>query len=246
MAKTSKLVLEETTKAAKPNFFAKAKGKVAADPVATSGKAETIWRLGVEDGEPTEKDLDDAVDQLHTLSAERKTIATKEEIFKGMLDNHAVGLYMNHLAAVGTPPVTPMKIVNSNHKSVTFVVQERCGTAKVTDAQVTQLQKLFGENDLVYEGGSFVFDEITMAETTPDGQLVQDVVAEAVSEALHNLVQANKLLPKQAEQLLTYDVQRRFKPNIIARVTSLCNKNYDKLSKALGILKGAVIHFVKP
>ena len=129
------------------------------------------------------------------------------------------------------------------------MVQDRGHLHKVTDEQVTALTELLGEDaagELVYEGGDFKFDTSIMSQTAgKTGGTVQDVVAEALTETLTALVTSKKLSQEQADGLIAFTAERRFKPQILSRAVSVCGRSKGKLASFLDILGSAVTRYVK-
>jgi hypothetical protein len=245
--------MADTVTNKKPNLFAKAAGKAAAAPTKTK-KKETIWALmpGLADT-PTLEQLDKSVSEMHRLHAERKRLETEEGIHKSSLKGFAEERYVAHLANTGAEPESPLKIINSRNETVTFVVQDRGHLSKVSDEQVGALSELLGQDavtELVFEAGEFKFDPLTMSLLAPNGtegepRTVQDVVAEALSEAISGLVTAGKLSQEQADGLLSFTSERRFKPQILSRAVSVCGRNNAKLASFLDILGSALTRYVK-
>jgi len=242
----------DTTTGKKVNVFAKAKGRTAAEP-SKSKKKETVWAISPALVDPPTLDqLNKSVSEMHRLHAARKQLETEETIHKGCLKTFAEDRYVDHLATVGAEPESPLKIINDKMQSVTFVIQDRGHLCKVSDAQLAQLGDLLGEdavNDLVYEGGDFKFDAAIMGMTAPsqngDQVTVQDVVAEAVTDMLAGLVEGGKLTQEQADGLIAFTAERRFKPQILSRAVGVCGRNKGKLAGFLDALGSAVTRYVK-
>lgn len=240
-------------KLTRESIFAKAKGKTAAAP--TKGRQkETVWAISpVISDTPTREQLNTAVSELIRLQAERKQLETEESIHKGALRSFAEERYVDHLATVGVEPESPLKIINDKMQSVTFVVQDRGHLCKVTDEQIAALADLLGEdavNDLLHEGGEFKFDTGVMGMTAPpapDGapRTVQDVVAEALTDMLADLAESGKLTPEQADSLISFSAERRFKPKVLSYAVSVCGRNRGKLAQFLDVLGPAVTRYVK-
>lgn len=243
----------ETPKLTKQSIFAKAKGKVAAEPT-KSKKHETVWAISplVKD-EPTADQLNQSVHEMHRLHGERKKIETEEGIHKSLLKGFAEERYVDHLTVTGAEPESPLKIINDKMETVTFVVQDRGHLCKVSDDQIAALAEVLGEDavgELIYEGGDFVFNGPVMGMNSlvqADGafQSVQDVVAEALTETLAGLVEAGKISQEQADGLVDFKVERRFKPQILSKAVSVCGRNKGKLQSFLDALGSAVTRYVK-
>src|SRR4051812_36913292 len=138
--------MSETTKPAalkKPNIFAKSKDKIAGTPVA-SKKKETLWQLGAADVSPpaTLEELDEAVSKVIELSGKAKVMETEANMYKAPLKEYAFQQYVKALVRTGVEPPSPLKVVNSQKQSLTYVVQDRGHLSKVTDDQVEALNEL--------------------------------------------------------------------------------------------------------
>lgn len=237
-----------TTTGTKVNLFNKAAGKTAAAP-AKSKKKETVWNISpLVTDVPSKEQLNSAVSEMHRLNAERKRVETEQEIYKGILKPWAEERYFEHVAKFGVEPESPLKVVNDKHESVTFVVQDRSGQAVVTDEQVAMLGDLLGQDaaaELIVEAGEFKFDVAVMTQTAPDGTSVQEVVSEAISEALAKLVDKGRLSADQVENLLSYQTVRRFRPNLLPYALSAGGRNIQKLQSLFGALGSAIVRYVK-
>ena len=111
---------------------AKSKSKAAAK------KSEgTFW---VVDGEAAE-----SVGELVKIADEQKAIDTRTGIHKRAVQTYADEIFSREFAAHGVMPDTPMKIVNDDGASVTYVVQDRSGQYGISDAQMAQLVGIVGQ-----------------------------------------------------------------------------------------------------
>lgn len=236
------------TKTTKPNLFAKAKGKVADTPTSTPTK-ETIWRLSPIPDAADKAVLNNAVNQLHDISAKRKQLETEEGIHKATLVNFANDKYINHVSAMGVEPKSPLKIINDDNRSVTFVVQDRGHLTKVTDEILDGVAEVIGQKEaesIVVTLGTFQFDPAVMAQNSGvDGKSVSELLAEELSPFIEKLREKGKLTEEQADNLIAYKEQRCFMPGVVGRTAVLCGKSVVKIRDFLDALGSAVTRYVR-
>lgn len=228
------------------NLFAKVAAKAPA-ATASKSKKETVWAISPHvTGDPSVEQLNEAISEVHRLTSEAKQIETQEKVYKSMLKTFADERYVESIVATGVEPPSPLKVANDKGQTVTFVVQERGG--RVSDAAYEQLVALVGQdaaNSVVYEGGEFKFDQLVMSQPAPQGGTVQDVVAEALSEALQALVEKGSLRAEQVENLLSYTAERRYKPGVVQRAVEACGRHGQRLGQFLDILGGCLVRYIK-
>lgn len=228
------------------NVFAKAKDKAASLPKKGKGK-ETIWTVNPSEiqqtDDPTIEQLAEAVTQVINLTEERKKIEAKEKVYKNLLRDYAEGQYVDHLAAHGAEPPTPLKVANAEGETVTYVVTDRSHLSKVEDNQVTLLSKLLGEDaaaDIIYNAESFAFNPAILA--LPG---VSEAIEAGLNEILGKLVEDETLTMAQAGDLLTHEEVRRFKPGTVKAAVGTCGKDRAKLAQFFEALGSARSHYIK-
>ena len=226
------------------NLFAKAASKTT--PTTTKKKSETLWQLRATD--PLDLERIESINKLADLHRQIKNLEAQETVHKTRLKQYAEEQYVKDFADRGVPPEAPMKLLDpKSGNSVTFVVQDRTGLSTVKDEQIEGLREVLGEtaDELVYEQMIFSFDPAVMAATAKDGRLVQDIVAEAISESLEKLVKKGALEAEQLDALLSCKQSRMFRPLILPRLAELCRRSIPDMRAVLDILASSVVRYVK-
>ncbi len=164
-----------------------------------------------------------------------------------MLRPYALDRFFESMAESGVLPPAPLKVISDKGQSITLVLQDRSASSKVTDEQIAALEELVGDRaaDLIYDAGEFSFNANIMAQNSPTGGTVQDVVAEAIGDAISQLLEAKKISEVQADGLLSYSAEKHFKPQPMARAVEFVGRNAEKLAEFAGILDKSFISYVK-
>lgn len=224
-------------------LFAKAASKKAASPA--KKKDATMWRMG------QNQKIASAIHEFVQLEAKKKAIDAQMGIFKTILKNAGEENYLRDFSTLGVPPETPMKLVNEEGESVTYVVTDRCASTKVSDEQVEEIVAMFGEDgakEIVFEQSTFKFDPVLMA--IPG---VQDVIEAALGEAVARLtspreVDGKELPPllteQMAENLIECDQIRAFKPQTIKRMAEICGRSVTRMKDLLSAMGSACVRYV--
>lgn len=228
----------------KVNLFAKAKTKAAQVPGGTKRK-ETVWRLGeAEPSDPSTQQLEEAIHQVIELHAKSKTIETQSKLYKHMVQDYAYDHYVDALVTTGQEPPTPLKVANSKGESLTYVVQDRGALTKVDDSQYEMLVQAVGEDvakQCVWTGGEFKFNQAVLSQ---DG--IFETVTEAISEVVGKLLEKGKLTQAQAENLLSYEEERRLKPGLVADAVLHAGRNRERLERFHEALGSGLVTYAKP
>lgn len=223
--------------AAKPvNFFAKA--VEAAPPKEKKARKQTTWVLA-----PGENAEAAALSQdIHSILEDKSVMdARKTTMVQAMsrVCKFALASFCNDVATNGYLPETPMSVSNAAGESVTFVVQDKCGTAALTEEAKAALEDLLGEEaaaELIEVQTDFVFNNDLLAE---------DGVQEALSEAFQGLVAKGKLTEEQAGALITAKTVTRVKKGTVQELGNICGKNKVLLQQIMGALNGPIVTYVK-
>jgi hypothetical protein len=237
---------------AKPaiNIFAKAKAGAASIPVPTVVPAnikETQWLI-------TNEKLANSITEMNSLKVERKQIENKELPHKTALAAHAIDQYALHLASAGVLPKTPMRLVNEAGESVTFVIQDKGASTKISDEKLAQLAQLLGRDkdgkelvdQIIYNGGSFGFDEnILDQKSLVEGQTVMDVVGEALGAVLAKLVEDQKITEEQGNNLVQFETTRRYIRGLPRHTVDVCGRDVPKILSYLKTVGSAIVRYVK-
>lgn len=226
------------------SVFKKAASKIET-PKASKPSKETAWLVGSDQNTEV---LAEAIVEVNTCQREAKALEARASMFKSMLKTYCEDQWTTYMATTGVSPQTPMKVINRQGQSVTFVVQDRA-TGYVVKPEVEEaLSDILGPGaveDIVFEQTTFSFDPIVMAAPAIDGSLVQDVVGEALTGLLETLVQEGKITQVQADGLLTANTIKTFKPGLLTRLPDLCGRKVGIFATAVAAVGSAIVRYVK-
>lgn len=220
------------------SLFAKAKSSAAKSASAPS-KKQTLWMAGT-----SEEDLKVAqsIKTLTDLTREKKAIEAKMGVHKSIVKRYADKKYVATYVETECSPESPMIVQNGDGEKVTYVVQDRSASSKVSDEQIDALKDLLGP-----EGAERVIWQETSFGFNPEA-LAQDGVMEVLEKHLEKAVkeiEKNDLLPEGLE-LLSASTQTAFKPGTLKRLTSICGKDHSRVKQFLDIMAGACVRYVRP
>lgn len=218
-------------------LFAAAAAKKSA--VESKSKKCTNWVVGDPDGSAVALSLKELV----SISNQMKALEAKLSIHKNIVLKNAKSNFIRDFAANGVMPQSPMKVVNADGDSCTFVVQDRSGQYGLKEDQVDSLNGLLGD-DLV---GELVYDETTIKFNRGVMALpgVSEVVERALESAIGELVE-NELLPADvAGDLVEVDVKRALKPGTVDRAASIVGNNQVKLGAFLDAVGSSCVQYIK-
>ena len=223
---------------AKPavNFFNKA--KVAAPATPAKKTKATVW-VADGSGDKTLEGIEADVSTIISAHASMETFKNQKAQAAGRVLKYATSRFIEDFARVGVLPETPMSVGNRKGEDVTYVVQDKTASAKVSDEQIGGLVELLGEdaaNAILIEETGYSFDSDILA---------QDGVSEALSAAIEATVAAGKLTPEQAEGLVKATTVRKVKAGTLARLADVCGKNRVLLEQVFATLNGPVCAYIK-
>lgn len=226
------------------NIFAKTAAKK--DTVAPKkSRKETVWRVGQDQNQAK---LAEAVGKVNFYHAEAKKAESAASVYKSILKNAAEENYLRDFATSGIPPETPMKFVNDNGESCTFVVQDRTGVVKPEVRAA--LEDVLGEDavtNIVTERIVFSFDPVIMdSECAGDNnRKVQDVLGERLGALLSELTSEGLISAEQAESLLTAKQECHFRPNILDRMADICGKSVPTMRGFISAIGSGITQYIK-
>lgn len=214
-------------------LFAKAASKT--KEATKTVKRGTPWLVG----DPAGDAIASSIHQLCVLEGEAKAIAAKMDVHKTVCKKAAFDRFLSEFAARKMPPDTPMFLQNADGEKVTYVVQDRSGSASVKDEQLDSLRELFGEDkakELVYEETTFGFNRDVLA--LPG---VQDAIEKALESALKKL----DLSDEVKEALLTVEKKTSFKPGTLERMAQICGSDTQLMRQFLEVMGSACVRYIK-
>lgn len=201
-------------------------------------------------------ELDKAITDYVDLDRQIDALKGKQTPAKNLLKRTCDELWVRDFAARGVTPDTPMKLLSTTGESVTFVVQDRCGTSKVKDEQVEAITSQFGADvaaAMIGEVTTFGFNPVLVS--LPG---VMDVLDKYLSLAIEELTQEqttgvgkNKkvkpalLTAEQAEMLVEADRKTSFIPGTVDRLAAIVGASASAIKTAADIMAGACVRYVK-
>jgi len=210
----------------------KAKAR-AATPTKTPNKS-TTWHLAELDP------LNGMLQDLVRLHAQAKQIEGQIEECKAALLVYGDQELVAACVAEGDLPPAPIKIQSVNGQGVSFVVQDRCAQASVSDDQVEELRKLLGEEkaeSLLLEDTSFALNQQVLA--LP---MVSTIVESHLERAVEEL---RGLIGEQADTLIVAKSRRGFVPGTLGRIGEICGRSKSRTASFLRIMASAATRFIK-
>lgn len=165
-----------------------------------------------------------ALDVLVKTIEQRRKAGLQETVCKDSLrpwaDEQLAALVS---ATPGTPglPADPIRILDpSTGNAVAYIVQDRCGVARLTDDQSFDLEAIVGStvvDGLVCEHTTYSFAPEVLDQPAGDGRSVRDVLGQALGTLLAHLVSTRQITAEQARQLLIVEAERRLVPDAVSR-----------------------------
>lgn len=219
-------------------LFARTKEKAAKEAPSPKKKA-TTWSVGDPNGDVVGK----SIKELVKIDAEMKALEAKAGIHKQVVQKFAHDRFVDDFASAGVLPDTPMRVVNSDGDTVTYVVQDRSGQYQVKDTQIEDLKNILGADvvpSLIYTETTFSFNRDVMA--IPG---VSEVVEKALEAAIKKLVKDEIISENVAENLLSVSEKTAFKSGILSRASSLTGNDVIRLDAMLDALGSSCCRYVK-
>lgn len=218
-------------------LFAKAKDKKKATP--SKPKKNTTWSVGDPEGDKVGK----SVKELVRISGEMKALNSKMGVHKQIVAKYADQSFVRDFADLGVMPDTPMKVVNTDGDTVTYVVQDRGGQHKLKDDQIETLEQVLGEDvveDLLYTETTIKFNRSVMA--LPG---VSEAVEKALESAIKRMVKNEVIDEETADELVEVDEKTAFKPGTLDRAATLTGRDQTRLSAMLDAMGSSCCRYVK-
>lgn len=227
------------------NVFAKTEKK----KTATKPKKEsTIWLVGDDDVEKDPARLGEAVRDLLVADKAAKAAELRADMAKAKLKNYASQRWVDEFSADGVPIETPIKLVSNKGDSVTFIVQDRTNGYVLSEEAQQQISGIVGAEplaELLAEKTSFAFNPEVLAEVTPSGATVQELVGERIGALLERMVTAGHLTTEQKDGLFLVNTTQVLVPGVFHRLPALANYSADTFKKLVSTISGAVVQYIK-
>lgn len=218
-------------------LFAKAAAKKESAPKAA--KKSTTWAVG----DPQGDKVGLSVKELVRISGEMKALEAKKSLHSQVVSKHANASFIRDFAEAGVMPETPMKVVNADGDSVTFVVQDRGSQYALKDEQVEALEAVLGEDvvaGLVYDETTIQFNRSVMA--VPG---VSEALEAALEKAISGLVKKGVLDADAADELVEAKVKRALKPGTLDRAASLVGNDQTRLAAFIDAMGSGCTKYIK-
>lgn len=218
-------------------LFAKAAGKKASTPKAKS--SGRTWAVGDPEGDKVGK----AVKELVRISGEMKALESKKSLHAQVVAKHASTSFIRDFSEAGVMPETPMKVVNADGDSVTYVVQDRGSQYALKDEQIEAMEAVLGEDvveSIVYDETTIKFNRDVMA--LPG---VSEAIEAALEKAVAAMLKKGTLSGEQADELIEADVKRALKPGTLARAATLVGNDQTRLAQFIDAMGSGCTRYVK-
>lgn len=218
-------------------LFAKAAAKKDSAPKAA--KKSTTWAVGDAQGERVGL----SVKELVLISGQMKALEAKKSLHSQVVSKFANQRFVGDFAALGVMPETPMKVVNGDGDSVTFVVQDRGSQYALKDEQVEALEAVLGVDataDLIYDETTIQFNRSVMA--VPG---VSEAIEAALEKAISGLVKKGVLDGDTADELVEAKVKRALKPGTLDRAASLVGNDQTRLAAFIDAMGSGCTRYIK-
>lgn len=202
-------------------------------------KKNTTWSVG----EETNEQIAGSLKELSQINADIKALEAKKKIHASVVSAYAESNFINSFCDMGVMPDAPMKIVNQNGDSATYVVQDRSGQYKLKDDQIDVLIQILGEDvvdDLLYTQHTIGFDRSIMA--MPG---VTEAVDKALTTAVKRMLRDGVLDAQSADDLISVDAKIAFKPGTLDRAASLVGRDKGRLRSFIQAMGSSCCRYVK-
>lgn len=194
--------------------------------------------------------LNEAVSNLIEADKDKKKADANLKIAKGQLNPWIETVYCMEWAKYGIQPPTPVSVVNHLGQTNTFVLMDKTQQYTLKDDQVEIIGALLGPEGaekLIESVDVYSFDSNTMkqeaaGEGVENGQTVQDIVFEAVSEAVMGDA---RLSDEQKASLVNCDSVTRVKAGHLPRLAELVGADAGKIQEVLQAIGSGATHFLK-
>lgn len=221
------------------SLLSKAKDKAKAGITQAKPKRNTTWTAGDPNGDRVAASLK----ELAQINADLKALEAKKKIHAGIVGSYAEQNFINDFCELGVLPDTPMKVVDNEGNSVTYVVQDRGGQYKLQEVQIQVLKEVLGEDaaeSLLYTQHTFSFSRSIMA--IPG---VADAVDKALTATVRKLVKDEVLTEEAGDELLVVDEKIAFKPGTLDRAASLVGRDKTRLKAFLDAMGSSCCRYIK-
>lgn len=217
-------------------LFAKLSKQAA--PSTKAPKKSTTWNVG---GTEESKKVSESLTQLVRLSADSKSLEARMSIHKGVILKHAKESFYRDYAADGIKPESPMIVRNADGDQITFVVQDRSGSATIKDDQRAELERLLGEDGvekILVNETDFKFSRAAL-----ELPAVMKVVEKHLEAALAEL-EKKGILPEGVD-LLEVEQAVRVRAGTIDRLGLIVGKDSTKMAEVVEAMGSSVTKYVK-
>lgn len=205
----------------------------------------TVWVLSNSD---EHKLLGKALAEVVKCDAQAKKLEMRSALAKSQLKEYCYQRWTEDFALRGWQPPAPVKLVNSAGQSVTYVIQDKTGSASLGESDYSDLVAALGRKRALAatsEKRRVYFDPNVLDQESLDGRTVGEAVEEQLALLADDLVIAKSISPEQAKSLFVVAKTRAFVPGFLSRLPSFCDFSADKLRVALEMIGSAVVRYIK-
>jgi hypothetical protein len=205
----------------------------------------TIWTLG-SGGE--QRKLGNDLAYLIKATTLLDKLNMRANLAKDRLLSHCDKRWVEELAASGEVP-TPIKLVNADGQSVTFVVQDRTKTCRINASVFSELEKAIGRKNAKATTAEkkviYFADEVLDQPSLEDARPVRDLVEEYLSLMVADMLVAKVITKEQADALVEITPTRTFTAGFLGRLPKFCGFDFDKLTAAVKSVGSAITRYLK-
>jgi hypothetical protein len=220
-------------------LFNAAKNK-AKDKTASKSKKSTTWFAG---SSTEDQKISDSIKELAKINADSKALEAKKRVHAAVVLGYAERNFISDFSDQGVLPDTPMKVVNADGDSVTYVVQDRSGQYALKPEQIEALKAVLGEEvaeSLIYTEHQFSFSRSVMA--IPG---VAEAVEKALESAIKKLVRDQVIDAEAADALIELNEKTALKPNTLDRASMLVGGDKTRLKMLLDAMASSCCRYIK-
>jgi hypothetical protein len=221
-------------------LFKTAKEKAQSKVGGAKAKKSTTWVAG---STPEDQKVSDSIKMLASINAESKALEAKKRVHAALVVGYAERNFISDFSDMGVLPDTPMKVVNADGDSVTYVVQDRSGQYDLKPEQIEALTQILGEDvveNLLYTEHKFSFNREIMA--IPG---VAEAVEKALMSALKKLVSSKVIDEEAAGQLIEANEKTAFKPHTLDRAAVLVGGDKTRLKMFIDAMGSSCCRYIK-
>jgi hypothetical protein len=232
------------------NAFAKAKERT---EVLAAAKGESCAYFV---GRGTEhEDLGETIRLWCNEHLKAREALARAEGYEKPIREFAERVWVERLAQEGIPSPSPLKLVNADGSTATFVVQDRTASTHIDDKALTALSETVGPEAVaaaIIERTIYSFDPRIMGHVVNvpgrrRARTVESIIGERLMAMTDDLVVKGVLTADEAGALIVASSKRTLSPGFVRdSIPPLCEHKAGRIARAIAALGSAVVRFLKP